>query len=246
MPTVLRAVPLIAALVLVVSGCVSTVSGNPRVGGDRGPLSWGPDLTERQLAGVLLDAARIKQIMDSSAIVVYKNYDQLPGGEGDQYSNTICAGAVFNTIEVTYHRSGYLAVRGSQLSEPGANFTHYVDEGVVSFPSGQDARKFLSTAQDVWRRCVGKHVIYTTPDGKATTWTLRAPVSTTAGVTAAVVDKEAGDGYTCAHGITAKSNVVIDVSACSYTMLDQGAVQGGARENAASTIVNAIADKFPA
>ncbi len=241
MPTVLRAAPLIAALVLVVSGCVSTVTGNPRAGGDRGPLSWGPDLTESQLAGVLLDAARIKQIMASSAIVVYKTYDQLPGGEGDQYSNPTCAGAVFNTIEVTYHRSGYLAVRGSQLSEPGSHFKHYVDEGVVSFRSGQDARKFLSTAQDVWRRCVGKHVVYTTPDGKATTWTERAPV-TTGGVTAAVVDKEAGDGYTCAHGITAKSNVVIDVSACSYTLLDQGAEQGGA---VADTIVNSIADKFP-
>ena len=46
-----------------------------------------------------------------------------------------------------------------------------------------------------------------------------------------------------AHGITAKANVVIDVSACSYTLLDQGAAQGGA---VASTIVNAIADKFPA
>ncbi len=88
---------------------------------------------------------------------------------------------------------------------------------------------------------MGKHVVYTTPDGKATTWTERAPV-TTGGVTAAVVDKEAGDGYTCAHAITAKSNVVIDVSACSYTLLDQGAEHGGA---VASTIVNSIADKFP-
>ena len=242
MPTVLRAAPLIAALVLVVSGCVSTITGHPRAGGDRGPLSWGPDLTGRQLAGVLLDAARINQIMAGTAIVVYKSYDQLPGGEGDQYSNPTCAGAVFNTIEVTYHRSGYLAVRGSQLSESGANFKHYVDEGVVSFPGGPDARRFLSTAQDVWRRCAGKHVVYTTSDGKATTWTARAPV-TSGGVTTAVVDKEAGDGYTCEHGITAKSNVVIDVSACSYTLLDQGAEQGGA---VASTIVNAIADKFPA
>jgi hypothetical protein len=232
---------MIAALVLAVSGCVSTVSGNPRAGGDRGPLSWGPDLTESQLTGVLLDAARINQIMAGTTIVVYKNYDQLPGSDPDEYSNPTCAGAVFNTIEVTYHRSGYTAVRGSQLSEPGSNFKHYVDEGVVSFPSGPDARKFLSAAQDVWRRCVGKHVVYTTPDGKATTWTARTPV-TVGGVTTAVIDKEAGDGFTCAHGITAKVNVVIDVSACGYTLLAQGAQQGGA---VASTIVNAIADKFP-
>ena len=72
------------------------------------------------------------------------------------------------------------------------------------------------------------------------TWTIRAPV-TTGGVTAAIVDEEAGDGYACAHGITAKSNVVIDVSACSYGMADQGS-QGSA---VTTTIINAIAGRFP-
>ena len=40
------------------------------------------------------------------------------------------------------------------------------------------------------------------------------------------------------HGITAKSNVVIDVSACSDRMADQGV-------SVASAIINAIARKFP-
>jgi hypothetical protein len=75
-------------------------------------------------------------------------------------------------------------------------------------------------------------------EGKPSTWILRAPV-TTDGVTAAVVEMEAGDGYTCAHGATAKSNVVIDVSACSYGMADQGVA-------VVSSVVNAIAGKFPA
>jgi PknH-like extracellular domain len=240
MPTVLRAAPLFGALILVVSACVSTVAGDPRAGTDRGPLSWGPDLTEAQLAGVLINVAQINQIMGGTAIVVYQSYNEMPGAEANQYSDPTCAGAVFNTVDVAYHGSGYLKVRGVELSEPGVDFKHYVDEGVVSFHGGQEARKYLSTAKDVWRRCVGKHVAYTSAAGKTTTWTMRTPV-TSGGVTAAVVDKEAGDGYTCARGITAKSNVVIDVSACSYTLTEQG----GAGENTASTIVNAIADKFP-
>jgi hypothetical protein len=61
---------------------------------------------------------------------------------------------------------------------------------------------------------------------------------TTGGITAAVVDEEGADGYACAHGITAKSNVVLDVSACSYGIADQGVT-------VASTIINAIARKFP-
>jgi hypothetical protein len=65
-----------------------------------------------------------------------------------------------------------------------------------------------------------------------------ASAITAGGITAAIVDEEAGDGYACAHGITAKANVVIDISACSYGMADQGV-------SVASTIINAIAGKFP-
>ena len=54
-----------------VSGCASTtVSGVPRAGRDRGPLSWGPDLTAAQLADVLLDAAAVNQIMGTTAMTV--------------------------------------------------------------------------------------------------------------------------------------------------------------------------------
>ncbi|OSC40639.1 sensor domain-containing protein [Mycobacterium decipiens] len=221
----------------VVGGCASTVAGNPQAGADRGPLSWGPDLTEAQLAGVLLDEPQINQIMGSDAMTVINRYDRTPDDAGGTYSDPTCAGAVFNTVETAYQGSRYVATRGSEWSEPGAHFTHYVDQGVVSFHSGQDARKFLSASQDVWRRCVAKHVTYTPKDGKPSTWTIRAP-ATRGGVTATVVDKEAGGGYTCSHGITAKSNVVIDVSACSYRVADQGVAT-------VSSVVNAIAGKFP-
>jgi hypothetical protein len=218
-------------------GGVSTVGGSSRAGGDRGPLSWGPDLAEPQLAEVLLEAPQINRIMGSTEMELASSYAQMPATAGAGYSDTACAGAVFNTVEVGYNGSNYTATRGAQLSEPGEHFKHYVDEGVVLFGTGQDARKFLSQSQDTWRRRVGRHVTYSPVDGRPGTWTLRAPV-TTGGVTAAVVDKEAGEGYTCSHGITAKSNVVIDVSACSYSMGDQGIT-------VVSGIVNAIAGKFP-
>jgi serine/threonine-protein kinase len=187
---------------------------------------------------VLLDVPQINQITGSDAMTVVKSYDQMPGDEGASYSDPTCAGAVFNTVQTAYKGSHYVATRGSALNEPGEQFRHYVDEGVVSFGSGHDAREFLSTSHQVWGRCVGKHVIYTPTDGKPGTWTMRTPV-TAGGVTAAVVDKEAGDGYTCSHGITAKSNVVIDVSACGYNIADQGVT-------VVSTLVNAIAGRFPA
>jgi PknH-like extracellular domain len=128
-----------------------------------------------------------------------------------------------------------VATRGSELSEPGGN--HYVDEGFVSFGSGPDARKFLATftGRLALLRRQTRHLH--PKDGKPNTWTIRTPV-TTDGIIAAVVDEEGGDGYACLHGITAKSNVVIDVSACSHGIADQGAT-------VVNIIVNAIAGKFP-
>jgi hypothetical protein len=164
-----------------------------------------------------------------------RTYDQMPGDDGT-YSDAACAGAVFNTVEAAYKGSRYVATKGVQLSDAGGK--HYVDQGVVAFGNGADARKFFATSQDSWRRCVGKHVTYNAKNDNPSTWTIRAPV-TTGGITAAVVDEQGGDGYACAHGIIAKSNVVIDVSACSYAMAEQGVT-------VASTIINAVAGKFPA
>jgi PknH-like extracellular domain len=220
--------------VVTVSGCVSPVAGVPRVGGDRGPLSWGPDVAGAKLADVLLDVAAVNKIMATGTMTELRTYDQMPGDDGT-YSDPACAGAVFNTVEAAYKGSGYAATRGAQYSDPGGK--HYVDQGVVAFGSGADARKFLGTSQDSWRRCVGKHVTYNPKNDSPITWTIRAPV-TAGGITAAVVDEEAGDGYACAHGITAKSNVVIDVSACSNGMAEAGVT-------VASAIIKAIAGKFP-
>jgi hypothetical protein len=114
---------------------------------------------------------------------------------------------------------------------------HYVDQGVVAFGTGAEARTFLAGSQDLWRRCVGKHVTYNPKHDSSNTWTIRTPV-TTGAIFAAVVDEEGGDGYACVHGITAKANVVIDISACRRGMADDGVT-------VATTIINDIAGKFP-
>jgi PknH-like protein len=217
-----------------VTGCVSTVAGAPRVGRDRAPLSWGPDLGAAQLADVLLDAQAVNQLMGVNTMAELRTYDQMPGDDGT-YSDAACAGAVFNTVQAAYQGSGYVATKGAQLSDTGGK--HYVDQGVVAYGSGADARKFLAAAQNSWHRCVGRHVTYRAKNDRPITWTIRVPI-TADGITVAVVDQEAGEEYACAHGITAKSNVVIDVSACSNGMANQG-------PKIARALINAIAGKFP-
>jgi hypothetical protein len=224
---------LAAATIIAASGCVSKVAGVPRVGADRAPLSWGPDLVAAQLADVLLDAATVNQLMSVNTMTELRTYDQMPADDGT-YSDAACAGAVFNTVEAAYKGSGYVATKGAQFSDAGSK--HYVDQGVVAY-SGADARKFLAASQNSWHRCVGRHVTYKAKNDSSITWTIRTPV-TADGITVAVVDQEGGEEYACAHGITAKSNVVIDVSACSNVMANQG-------PKIARAIINAIAGKFP-
>ena len=217
-----------------VTGCVAKVAGVPRVGGDRAPLSWGPDLAAAQLGSVLLDASTVNQLMGTNTMTELKTYDQMPGDDGT-YSDASCAGAVFNTVEAAYQGSGYVATKGAQYSDAGSK--HYVDQGLVAYGSGADARKFLAASQNSWHRCVGRHITYKAKNDTSITWTIRAPV-TADGITVAVVDQEGGEEYACAHGITAKSNVVIDVSACSNGMADHG-------PKIARALINAIAGKFP-
>jgi PknH-like extracellular domain len=232
------AAPIIcASALLAAAGCVSTTAGTPSAGDDRGALGWGPDLTGGQLADVLLDAAQVNRIMGVSGMSVLRSYDRMPGDDGT-YSDPACAGAVFNTVEAGYKGSGYVSAKGTELSDDHTK--HYVDQGVVAFSNGEAARKFLSASQDSWRHCVAKHITYKAKNDSPNTWTIRAPV-TARGITAAVVDEEGGEGYACAHAIGAKSNVVIDVSACSNAIADQDD-QG---IQVAASIVNAIAGKFP-
>jgi serine/threonine kinase PknH len=233
-----RAIPravLLVALFIATSGCVNTVAGVPRVGDDRAPLSWGPDLAAAQLGDVLLDVAAVNRFMGTNDMTELRTYDQMPGDDGS-YSDAACAGAVFNTVEAAYKGSGYVATKGAQYTDAGSK--QYVDQGLVAYGSGADARKFLAAEQNSWHRCVGRHVTYKAKNDSSITWTIRAPV-TADGITVAVVDQEAGEGYACAHGITAKANVMIDVSACANGMANQGVT-------VATTIINAIAGKFPA
>ena len=120
--SVLLAATVVGASTAAVAGCVSTVAGVPRVGSDRAPLSWGPDLAAAQLADVLLDAAAVNQFMGTNTMTELRTYDQMPGDDGS-YSDAACAGAVFNTVEAAYKGSGYVPPRVRNSAMPAANTT---------------------------------------------------------------------------------------------------------------------------
>jgi hypothetical protein len=152
-------------------------------------------------------------------------------GEGDLQMTSCsppnCLGAAFNTLEPVYRGSGYLGTQGLEMKESDVREQHWVDEGVVAFPSERDATSFVARSADAWKQCTGSEFTDTYVQHGTQNWTF-GDVSESAGVIAihktAISATNVGDphGWGCTHAMGAKSNVVSDVFVCGYgTITDQ-------------------------
>jgi hypothetical protein len=217
--------------IAMLTSCSARIAGRPTVGGDRAPVSFGPDLAVAQLDGVLLDIIAVSAQMGGLRLAVKNTYDTMPGPDNSaSISDPVCAGVVFNTTNSIYRPGTYTGVRGREFDDEH----HDIDEGVVSFTDDAAARQFWAATQDTWRRCAGTQVTFTpNGGGDPIRWTPRAPTRV-GDVVAAISNPEGGGGYTCQHALTAKANVIIDVVTCGPDIANQ-----------ALRIVNAIAAKFP-
>ena len=59
-------------------------------------------------------------------------------------------------MEPAYRGSGYTGTQGIELDDADDSHSHWVDEGVVAFPTITDARRFFASSEDSWRQCSGK------------------------------------------------------------------------------------------
>jgi hypothetical protein len=106
------------------------------------------------------------------------------------------------------------------MSEPTESYGHNVDAGVVAFADARAAQRFVEASTQAWSRCAGKPFTLTFPDGQSETWTLGDP-ATHDGITAIMQTDHRLHGWSCQHGIEARSNVVIDVAATMYNTTDE-------------------------
>ena len=156
--------------------------------------------------------------MGATEMVTYRTYTDIPVQHGEIYSDTKCAGALFNTTVPAYQGSGYAAARGRKIGESVSVAPHDVDQGVVAFENSSEAIKFVDASVRQWQACGGKRVTYTGTDGIADSWTIGSPQS--AGEITSVVNSGVGR-WGCSHAIASKANVVVDVDACGYHVVDE-------------------------
>jgi hypothetical protein len=235
----LLVIAMTTALAVLASACSTTVGGTPKVELPRTTASAPPPaapaaarVDETALDGLLLTVDDVRAITAAPDLQVDQTYEQMPPSTVG-YVPEDCVRAAYNTVEAGYRDTRFSAVRGVVMQEPAdAQLLHVVDQGLVTFPDADAATVYVSRTLEAWRRCAGTPFTALRPEASEH-WTF-GQVSENGGVNAISKTADESD-WSCSHAITARANVVVDVSACGFSVADQ-----------ATTIATRIRDKIPA
>ncbi|OCB31236.1 serine/threonine protein kinase [Mycobacterium malmoense] len=209
--------PLIAAvaavLVVIVGGVGIWLVVRPK------PAPPPDPIPAERLNSLLLGVSDINAVMGSSTMEPGKPIQAM-----DTSSLTVsqpdCQGALYTTQSTVYAGTGFSAVSGLVSSEPGDNYDHWVNQAVVLFPSADKAKDFVQTSAGKWKGCAGKTVTVTNK-GKTYRWTFEQVRGGPPKI--AVLDTQEGaDGWECQRAMSVANNVIVDVNACGYHIVDQG------------------------
>lgn len=234
----IRPLPAACAALLagaLVSGCVATVGGTAvqaRRGGT-GSIDV-PILEKSDLDRVMLSAGAVNGIMNATGIRQTASSEDM-SDHADAVSDVDCLGSIYGAEEKVYDGSGWTALRDQVLQEPNFDNDHWIEQIAVLFPSAEQARQFLEKSATAWMSCDGTSIDIDNDDVHST-W--RIGDADTAGdiLTQGAEQRDAG-GWGCQHALSAASNLVVEVWACSNSIGDEG------RSIAAAMLKNAAKKK---
>ncbi len=195
-----------------------------------------PPVAEAALEGLLLSPDQINTAMGATGMTVTGTFNGL--GTPDNLSDTACLPLDDGPTTPVYAGSGWSALRGQQLSEPGQSFTtftHLVLQDVVLFSSAHDAGAFFTASAQRWPACANRQ--YTRLGGGPEQVMTAGPVSNANGTLSATQTGETVNNWiwqSCQRALTVANNVVIDINACSKN-----------RSDSAVNIARQIAAKVP-
>lgn len=178
-----------------------------------------PLVPSEALSGLLLDPASINRVMGSRDLVVNPTLTT-----AKLYIDTTdkpeCGGVWANANKTAYAGSGWESVQTQYLREQDKP-QHEVYQSVVSFPSAQAATDLVATEAKRWPLCNGKPITTTNHEAPPQTWSITT-VNQQGGMLTSFSTREGAQGYGCQHALTARNNVVIDVEACGWDVIQQG------------------------
>lgn len=209
---------LLAASVLL-SGCVSTVSGTAVRAQNAAPVDV-PPLTEAKLDDVLLSIGELNGIMGSTQMKVTSELEEMTDHSGE-VSDPDCLGAIYGAEEPVYAGSGWTAMRDQVAREPGEDNEHWVEQTAVLYPSADNAQKFFDDSKAAWEDCSGFSVSVDDLDASYL-WQIDSVTTEDALITQMTAQEDA-DGWACQHALSVVSNLTVEAWACSYNPKDEAA-----------------------
>lgn len=208
----------LAASVLL-SGCVSTVSGTAVRAQNAAPVDV-PPLTEAKLDDVLLSIGELNGIMGSTQMKVTSELEEMTDHSGE-VSDPDCLGAIYGAEEPVYAGSGWTAMRDQVAREPGEDNEHWVEQTAVLYPSADNAQKFFDDSKAAWEDCSGFSVSVDDLDASYL-WQIDSVTTEDALITQMTAQEDA-DGWACQHALSVVSNLTVEAWACSYDPKDEAA-----------------------
>jgi serine/threonine-protein kinase len=196
---------------------IVAVSGN-NPGPTPTPPSPPPTVEPAALNSVLLTPHEIESIVGATKLESSDIYHRM-ANDPVAISNPDCAGAQYNALRGVYEGSGYSTVADQVLSMKEPEFI-YVDQSAVLFPTADQARTFLRTSADTWKRCAGQTLTTTSDDGTKNNWTFDDVTENDSQI-AQGASQEGMRGYGCQHVIQVVSNVIIEAQACTDRITDE-------------------------
>jgi hypothetical protein len=168
-----------------------------------------PPLPEGALKGLLLIPEQVNAVMGATDMSVTKKHNAMSDDSATMKPKECLAidGAVQAPV---YADSGFTAVRDETVQE-GDNFTHYVEQAVVLFPSAKQADAFFAASAKQWPAC---HQYTHTQSGSE--WT-PGPISNTNGTLSTIATQQnaKSPGWACGRALAVRNNVIVDVNTCS-------------------------------
>ena len=204
----------LAAAVICVSivGCASTI-GNAESPTTTRSMIPRP-LVERELAGLLLNPEQVNVAMGTAGMAVTNQQTSMSDNSATMAPQECLA--VDGAAEApVYADSGYWAERDQSLNN-GDNFTHYLKQAVVLFPTIEKAGEFFDASAERWPTCRE----YThTQSGSHWTVGQISNADGTLSVTA-TYQNAAAPGWGCGRALAHRNNIIIDVNTCSADPAD--------------------------
>jgi hypothetical protein len=202
----------IAVICVLVTGC-SVTKGNAEPMTPTRSVIPRP-LVERELVELLLTPEQVNAAMGATGMTVTGTQTAMSDSSATMAPQECLAidGAAEATV---YGNSGYWAERDQSLND-GDDFTHYLKQAVVLFPTVEAAGAFLEASAQQWPTC--RQYTHTQSESS---WSVGQIFNANGTLSTAATQQNAGaPGWGCGRALALRNNVIVDINTCSANPAD--------------------------